>query len=231
MRRFLTIAACALLLSGCVWTRLLSLKGQFKEFDRYIEAVDDGPALLMQFKEPCYKPEDIGYLLGDEVPSEHSGPGGDGIETWTYRLRRDRADSIGLDITMRAKEGMVTALRIPPEVMRFIPRERMLAMARAMGNAEIDRSKRSASAGISGDQAKEMAPGRPAIIAALGDPDTSEAQADGITRFTFVFHLEKPDHTLGEVSKLIMDLKGDVLTAVRLDAPRFSSWVKFNNDG
>ena len=105
MRRLLVLVACALLLSGCVWTRLLALKGQFKEFDRYVVAVDDGDALLLRFKEPCFRPEDIGYLFGDETPSERGEAAADGIAVWTYRLRRDRPESIGLDIALQAQGG------------------------------------------------------------------------------------------------------------------------------
>lgn len=228
--RLIALAAIVLVLAGCVWTRLLDLKGQFKDFDRYIEPVNDGEALLLRFKEPCIQPDDIGFLLGGD-PTVRTAPDANGVEVWTYRLKRDRADSIGLEITLQAKAGMTTSMRVPPEVLRFVPRERVLAMARALGNADIDRDKREAASRLTGEDAKPISPGRATIVAALGEPDATEAQEGGASRLVYRFHLQKPDQTLGAVSSLLLDLKEERLVALRLEAPRFNTWLKLDGDG
>lgn len=222
MLRFLALALCLLMLSGCVWSRLLTLKGQFKEFDRYIEPVDAPQSLLLRFKEPCVQPGDWGYLLGDEIPTVRTAATATAPETWTWRLRRDRADSIGLEITIQVKDGMTTSLKVPPEVMRFVPKERMLAIVRAFGSADIDKGNRQASAGLVGEDNKPITPGRATIIAALGEPDASE-NVNSVERMTYRFQLQKPDGTLGETSILFVSMKAERLTALRLEAPRFKA--------
>lgn len=230
MIRVATLAAAVLLLSGCVWSRLLDWKGQLKEFDRYIDAVEVGPALVFRFKKPCIRPADIGYLLGGERPSRsEQRPEGGVLVTW--QLRRDRADSIGLDVALGApdagEETLADSLVIPPQVLQFIPKERLLAMARAFGSAEIDKNKRQAAAGVSGADAKPLLPGRRTVVAALGEPDASEATPDGGERLTYRFQLVGPDGKLAKPSDLVIELRGEQLLAARLKAPNFNAWMKF----
>ncbi|MEK7414601.1 MAG: hypothetical protein AAB263_14905, partial [Planctomycetota bacterium] len=171
--RFLALLVTVLVLSGCVWTRLLDMKNQFKDFDRYIEPVNDGTSLLLKFKEPCVQPDDIGYLLGGDPTTKTTSV--DKVTTWTYQLKRARPDSIGLTITLTSRDVLADSIKIPPEVLAFIPRDRLLAMIRAFGKAEIDKDKRQATAGLAGADAKPISPGRATIIAALGEPDATTA--------------------------------------------------------
>lgn len=229
MPRLLLILAAILLLGGCVWSRLLDWKGQLKEFDRYIEPIGGGTELTLRFKEPCIRPADIGYLLGDEKPSRTATRDGGGVLV-TWLLRRDRPDSIGLEITLGASDlaekTLADSLVVPPQVLRFIPPERLLAMARAFGSADIDRSKRQAAAGVTGPDAKPLTPGRNVVVAALGEPDATDA-ANGTDRLTYRFRLVSPDGSLGKASDLILELKGEQLMAARLQAPNFNAWMKF----
>lgn len=230
MRRVPLILAAVLVLSGCVWSRLLDWKGQLKEFDRYVTAVDDGPELVLQFKQPVIRPGDIGYLFGSEIPSKRTDRSGGGIYA-SWILRRDRADSIGLDLALGAAddgtETLADSLRVPPQVLAFIPKQRLLATARAFGSAEIDKGKREAAAGLTGADAEPITPGRAVVVAALGEPDSSEKIGD-VDRMTFVFHLVKPDGALGKPTNLILDLRGEQLVAARLKAPNFNAWMEFD---
>lgn len=226
MIRAIVLAACALLLTGCVWSRLLDFQNQLKDFDRNFTPVDEAGALLLRCTEPCTRPGDFGYLLGEEKPTTRSAPAADGTETWTYHLKRDRADSIGLDISMQVKDGKTTALRIPPEVLRFLPRDRFLAMARAMGKADIDKSKRQASAGLTGPDAKPLTPGRAKVLLALGEPDSVLKGDDGSEELVYIFKLQTADSSPGPVTELKLGMLGDRLTAIRLQAPKFNAWLK-----
>jgi hypothetical protein len=230
MPRVLLAIAAVLVLSGCVWSRLLDWKGQLKEFDRYVTAVDEGPELILQFKQPVIRPGDIGYLFGSETPSKRTDRAGGGIYA-SWVLRRDRADSIGLDIALGAadakEETLADSLRVPSQVLAFIPKQRLLATARAFGSAEIDKGKREAAAGLSGEDAKPIRPGRAVVVAALGEPDASERIGD-VDRMTFTFKLVAPDGKLGKPTDLIIDLRGDLLVAARLKAPNFNAWMEFD---
>jgi hypothetical protein len=226
----LLLLATLVLLPGCVWSRLLSWQGQLKEFDRYIVAEDDGPVLVLRFKEPCIRPADIGYLLGGDAPSRLD-PQADGGVVAIWQLRRDRPDSIGLEIGLGAADAgektLADSLRVPPQVLQFLPKDRLLAMARAFGKAEIDRGKREASAGVSGAEAKPPTPGRAVIVAALGEPDAQSAK-DGSEHLVYRFHLVTPDGALGKVSTLTLEVQGQNLLSARLQAPNFNAWMRFN---
>ncbi len=224
------LAAAILVLSGCVWSRLLDWKGQLKEFDRYITAVDDGPELVLQFKQPVIRPADIGYLFGSGIPTKSTERSSGGIYA-SWILRRDRVDSIGLDLALGAADGeeetLADSLRVPSQVLAFIPKQRLLATARAFGSAEIDKGKREAAAGLTGADAEPITPGRKVVVAALGEPDTSEKIGD-VDRMTFIFHLVQPDGALGKPTSLILDLRGEQLVSARLKAPNFNAWMEFN---
>ncbi len=231
MPRVLLLVSVALVLSGCVWSRLLDWKEQLKDFDRYVTAVDVGPALLMSFNQPCIRPADIGYLLGGDQPSKRSAREGGGI--WvSWQLRRDRTDSFGVELALGAaddgEDTPAESLLIPPQVLSFIPKQRLLATARAFGSANIDKGKREAAADISGIEAKPIAINRTNVTNALGEPDTSERLGD-VDRLTFHFKLVQPDGSLGKGSDLILDLRGDMLVAARLKAPNFNAWMKFDH--
>jgi hypothetical protein len=229
MFRALVLAAAVVILSGCVWSRLLDWKAQLKDFDRYIDAVVDGPALVFKFKEPCIRPADIGYLLGGDQPSRTT-PRADGGIIVTWQMRRDRADSIGLELNLGAADGkeetLADSLIIPPQVLAFIPVERVLAMARAFGSADIDRNKRQAAAGFSGPDSKPLTPGRQTIVAAFGEPDSDDV-SDDREIMTYRFKLVAPDGTLGKPSDMIIELHGEQLISARLKAPNFNAWMKF----
>ena len=228
--RPLLLCTAVLLLSACVWSRLLDWKGQLKEFDRYFTPVEEGQALVLQMKEPCIRPADIGYLLGGEKPSLTTPRTGGGFYV-SWLLRRDRADSIGLDIALGTpdlgEETLADSLRIPPAVTAFLPTERLLAMARAFGAAEIDKGKRQAEAGFTGEDAKPITPGRATVIAALGEPDESQLQDDH-EFLTYRFKLVQPDGTLGKASALQLEMRGAQLLSARLSAPNFNAWMRFD---
>lgn len=225
-RPALLILVC-LALSGCVWTRLLDWKGQLKEFDRYIVASEDGDALLLRFTEPCIQPGDIGWLLGGETPSAVMPRDGGGIWT-TWKLRRDRATSIGLELTLGSNEELADSLRVPPRVLAVIPKERLLAVARAFGSAQIDQSQRQAATTLADGNAKPISANRAKILATMGEPDAEETPEPEITRLTYRFRLLGPDGTPGATSDLILDLRAEALVALRLQTPRFSAWLRLD---
>ncbi|HAT11834.1 MAG TPA: hypothetical protein DCS97_14875 [Planctomycetes bacterium] len=229
MRPFLLCTA-VLLLSACVWSRLLDWKGQLKEFDRYFTPVEEGQALVLQMKEPCIRAADIGYLLGGEKPSSTTPRTGGGFYV-SWLLRRDRADSIGLDIALGVpdlgEDTLADSLRIPPAVTAFLPKDRLVAMARAFGSAEIDKDKRQAAGGFSAEDAKPITPGRAVVVAALGEPDQSE-QRDDHQFLTYRFKLVLPDGTLGKASNLQLEMRGEQLLSARLTAPNFNAWMRLD---
>jgi len=227
MLRLLFLVSVAFVLSACVWSRLLEWQKQLKDFDRYVTSAVEGPDFILKFKEPCVRPADIGYLFGGEQPSGTRERAGGGVRV-SWLLRRDRPDSIGLDVALGAADSgektLADSLIVPPQVRAFIPDDRLLAMARALGTAKVDRGKREATGELAGLAGKPLTPGRRVIVAAIGEPDSS-AQVDGLDRLTYIYRLVQPDGSLGKVSELILDLKGEQLVGARLKAPNFNAWM------
>jgi hypothetical protein len=60
--RLLILVAVVLALSGCVWLRLLSVRDQLREFDRFVEATGE-PGLELRFREPVLLADDLDTLI------------------------------------------------------------------------------------------------------------------------------------------------------------------------
>ena len=56
-------AGLGLLLTGCIWTRLLTLKHQFADFERFVQ-VDDRDGLSFNLLKPVLLADDLRELLG-----------------------------------------------------------------------------------------------------------------------------------------------------------------------
>ena len=71
-----------LVLTGCVWLRLLDLKNQFAQFDRYIE-VPDGPGIELRFRTPVLLEGDLDRLIRGEPTATAEG-GGTTVRSYAF---------------------------------------------------------------------------------------------------------------------------------------------------
>jgi hypothetical protein len=213
------------LLSGCVWLRLLSVRDQFAAFDQHIE-VPDGPGVELRFRSPVLLAADLDQLIRG-APTAEAQQGGIAVRVYQFdRLdpdlgqRRAHGGITQLRLIATCDDGKLRALTLPPDIFTIVPRELCLAALRSLGQAQVDTSARTAIAAL--PQTNELArlrslvPDRGTIIARFGPPHRTYAvdgrqrliwrwQLDGkslrddgqpvVAAMGFVFPVDAPDST------------------------------------
>src|SRR2546430_6257391 len=91
---WLLISGVALLLTGCVWLRLLAFKEQLADLDRYVK-VDDRKGLAFHFLEPVLYADDVRELLQMEPTVKTTNQN---CQTWLWTFEKELA------VTNRSEE-------------------------------------------------------------------------------------------------------------------------------
>ncbi len=190
------LLAC-LLLSSCVWLRLLDLKNQFADFDRFIE-VPPGAGLELRFRHPLLLDEDLDTLIHAEPTAiASSGSGADTLTVRSYAFVHVAADN-GPDpataepilvLTAGIVRGKMTFIDLPDEVFRVIPRPLALRAMRSLGHATIDRTNRTATAALDAHDLNTPLPTGGALVALFGQPNQLTLR-DGKLRALWRYRLE-----------------------------------------
>ena len=192
----LTVAA-ALLLSGCVWLRLLDLKDQFAQFDRYI-TVPPGPGIELQFKHPVLYDVDLDTLITAEpTATATAGTGADLLTVRSYAFSHVPSDS-GPDpasaepilvLTAGIRREKLVFVDLPNDLFRVIPRDLVLRAMRSLGTATVDRSARSATAAVDLQGITAPMPTGTELVALFGQPNQIILK-DGKLRVLWRYRLE-----------------------------------------
>ncbi|MSU23115.1 MAG: hypothetical protein EXS32_04745 [Opitutus sp.] len=204
----LLLAACALVLGGCVYLRLLQLKRQLAEFDRYFET-DLRDGLKLTFKEPVLLDGDIENFFKWKPESRQRAGA---AERWHFRWVKDRVAADGatppyeLQVDLLFAEHQLTKIILPEPFFVFIPKRFVLAGLRSLGHASVDQAKRTARAAMQESGATD--PGaRPLTQASLsgliGAPN--EIKGDAIApRWCYGFAAASPEQKLGRSGRIDM---------------------------
>jgi hypothetical protein len=182
-------AAClllvvGLLLSGCVYLRLLEFKRQLGDFDRHFTlSTDDGLRLICQH--PIVLSEDFRWLGFTPESVKALGQAEQWRIRWTKQLPPGVADSAGHDIEMELMfaEGRFTRLHIPERFFAFVPKPFFTGLLRSLGQANVDRSRRLADVSFTpAERSRLTASVTPAALAALlGRPSEQTVAGDRST--------------------------------------------------
>ena len=173
----LLLALAALtVLSGCVWLRLLSLRDQFADFDRAI-TVPDGPGIELRFRRPVLLAEDLATLIKAR-PTATVTLAETTVQSYAFvhitseQGPDPRTAAAQLILTATIRGGRVTAVELPPEVFRAIPRAVALRAMRALGKAQVDQGNRSASTQVDLTGIAAPLPTRLELIQLFGLPNS-----------------------------------------------------------
>lgn len=174
------IAAAALVLSGCVYLRLLQLKHQIADFDRnFTVQTDDG------FRISCLKPvlltSDVRWIgLGPEK-SRKVGSAEQWQVRWVKELPPGVHESGAFDIVLELffAGNKLNRVVIPERYFAVMPKSLLLDLLRSLGGAKVDRAGRSVEA-----QLASARPDLPGIQKLLGRP-TSESVAGTQTLYRY----------------------------------------------
>lgn len=186
-----------LLMSGCVWLRLLDLKDQFAEFDRFI-TVPPGPGIELQFRRPVLYDVDLDTLITAEPTATASaGSGADALTVRSYAFCHMPSD-IGPDpasaepilvLTAGIRQEKLVFVDLPDEIFRVIPRDLVLRAMRSLGTATVNRGARSATAAIDLQGVTTPLPTGSELIALFGQPNQI-VMRDGKQRVLWRYRLE-----------------------------------------
>lgn len=157
---WLVAGSLLLVLTGCIWLRLLAFKNQLAEFDRYVK-VDDQHGLTLHFLKPVVLADDIRELSGMEPTSKTTNQN---HVDWNWTFEKQLADTNLIDRTkdltfvMGFTNGKMDALTFPERSLAVLPQPLVLGLFRSVGGAEIDQKKRSATMKWQGGPEKEFIP-------------------------------------------------------------------------
>jgi hypothetical protein len=182
-------AAC-LLLGGCIYLRLLELKHQLADFDRYFET-DLRDGVKITCRKPVLLDEDMAFFRLAPESRQRAGV----AERWHFRWVKVSAapgeDPAGYEITADFiyVDHKLTRVILPERFFTFMPKQMFLLMLRAFGQADVDKEKRTARANVRADFGPDKAPPRLTradLTAMLGAPlETAETAAGVVWRYRY----------------------------------------------
>ncbi len=160
------LGVCCLLLTGCVYLRLLQLKNQIGHFERnFVVHTDEG--VRIECRKPVLKTEDVRWFgLEPEVRTP-----GDDSETWQVRwvkqLPPEVTEQGTYDIVLHLDftDEKLRQLTIPERYFEAMPKHLLIDLLRSLGGARVDRDARALEA-----QLATAAPDLPGIQRLLGRP-------------------------------------------------------------
>ena len=154
------LAGLGLALTGCVYTRLLSLKSQLEDFEKYVEVQNQGDLVLI-FKKPVLLSKDLIWLTQLQ-PSEKKETATE--KDWVWRLRKDPITNLTetMDYQLTFVTGFtsnrMTRITVPQEFLNAMPATGVVAMLKAFGHAQINEAKRVATADVSNQEVRKSLP-------------------------------------------------------------------------
>lgn len=199
-------------LTGCVYLRLLALKGQLNEFDKYVEVHDRGDLVLV-FKKPVLSAPDLLWLTKLQ-PTEKRGTAPE--ERWSWTLEKVALPNLvetephQLTFVTGFVSNKLTEIAIPQRFLTVVPGRGVVALFKAFGHAEILEKQRTASADLRGDQLRKEL------------PVLTTADADRL--------LGWPHETQAEEAHLVWLYRYTLNTPQAADPARKLAWAKLTFD-
>ncbi|MCI5137856.1 MAG: hypothetical protein D3922_05450 [Candidatus Electrothrix sp. AR1] len=138
----LILISCSLTVSGCVYLRLLKVKRQFKQFDKYV-MVDKKDGLTLSFLQPILYEDDIKWLGLSPVFQETKS----GVKIWRHVLKKiynnnpSETGNYDLVIDTRYQNKKLHALYLPERYFKHISKDFFIFLFKYMGNSDMDLDK------------------------------------------------------------------------------------------
>ena len=192
----LLLAGLAFLATGCEWMRwlrLLSLKKQFANLDRYVR-VEDEHGLTLHFLKPVVYGDDLRLLVQDETSHTTNGTS----ETWMWTYEKQSLappatpGEFDLSCTAFFENGKFTGMHFPERFLAVMPKPLLLGLLRSMGQAEIDMKHGSVKlkwAGLGKEQL--VLPKQAQLVALLGPPFTA-TESNSTQIFLYKYYQKTP---------------------------------------
>jgi hypothetical protein len=179
----LAAVVLALLLSGCVYLRLLQLKHQLGDFDRNF-AVQTREGLRLECLQPVLLADDLRFLGFYPATIKTLGVAEQWRIRWVKQMPAGGGErghyDIAFDLFFTA--GKLNAVHIPENYFAFMPKEVVVAGLKSLGGAKVDKSSRSIETNVLTQLREHIIPpsakgvsemlGRPTERAVVGNRET-----------------------------------------------------------
>lgn len=188
--RSLLALAVFLLLAGCVWLRLLEVKGQLAEFDRNFRVDVADQRFTVHFLHPVLLSEDFTYLTKLNPSRIEARPSG---QRWYMDFRhvapRNKAQAgqtlvFAMDLNRKQK---LVAFEFSPLFLQMAPPAFLEASIRSLGRGKVDQGKHQLKVDAEDlPKLAEQLPKRKAILDVLGPP-SEQMDKDGLKVLIYRF--------------------------------------------
>jgi hypothetical protein len=166
-------AAVALLLSGCVYLRLLQLKHQLADFDRYFR-LRTTEGLRLDCLKPVLLASDIQWLGFAPATVRKVGRAEQWHLRWVKALPPGVTEEGHFEIAFDLMfiDGKLSGLSIGEHYFKLLPKELVVAGLQSLGHANVDEKSRSvkSAVAVSLQQAGSTWPTRHSVFQLLGTP-------------------------------------------------------------
>jgi len=146
----LGLLALTLLLSGCVYLRLLEFKRQLADFDRHF-TLHTATGLRLVCLTPVVLAEDFRWLGFTPESVTKIGQAEQWRIRWTKHLPPgvQESDTHDIELELIFVAGKFTRLFMPERFFAFVPKPFFSGLLRSLGQAGVDRSRRVAEVNFS----------------------------------------------------------------------------------
>lgn len=186
--RALVVAAVALVLSGCVYLRLLEVKQQLGKFDEFFALqTHDGLAIVCQT--PVLRSNDVRWIGLSPEHTKKLGHAEQWQVRWVKQLPAGMTEKTAFDIVLELSfaNDKLSRVAIPERYFAVMPKPFLIGVIKSLGRGKIDKAGRKIEAEISAAEIAAARPKLPAIDKLLGKP--SEERVEGettIVRYRYV---------------------------------------------
>jgi hypothetical protein len=176
------LAVVTLLLSGCVYLRLLELKKQIDRFDDFF-AVQTHDGLGIICHTPVLRTADVRWIGMKPETVRTLGVAEQWRVRWVKQLPPGVVEKQQFDIVLELgfANDRLTRATIPERYFAIMPKQFLVGVIRSLGRGRIDKSQKQIDATVSAAEVAAARPNLPSIDKLLGQP--SEEREEGTNTF------------------------------------------------
>jgi len=182
------LAALTLLLSGCVYLRLLELKKQLNEFDQhFVLQTKDGLSLVCQ--DPVLRTKDVRWMGLRPEQTKKLGLAEQWQVRWVKQLPVGIAEPGTFDIIIELgfADDKLTRVKIPERYFSVLPKDFLIGVIKSVGRGKIDKSSKKIESSLSASEVANARPNLPDIDKLLGRPsEETEVGPNTVVRYRYI---------------------------------------------
>jgi hypothetical protein len=186
--RAVALVSLALLLSGCVYLRLLEIKQQLGKFDQFF-ALQTHEGLAIVCQTPVLRSADIRWIGLSPEHTRKLGHAEQWRVRWVKQLPAGITEKTEFDIVLELSfaNDKLSRVAIPERYFAVMPKQFLIGVIKSLGRGKIDKAGKKIEAQVSAEEIAAARPKLPAIDKLLGVP--SEERVEGettIVRYRYV---------------------------------------------